>query len=278
MSVFRLFSFRQKDVTSPSLGLGRNSIVGIAGSRGQDVAATPNCLSLSFESETNESLHAVTNALRKMLDMEGMTARASLVLSSHYCRYLSLPWSDALLDTATGREYLRQAFVDVYGDSASDWEIAFPDTPYAQTVVACAVERAVLEQVRDVAIVPGLTHVRPYFSAAYEAFRKEIDTANAVFAIIEDGLMTVGRICERSVVEVDVLSVGAAWPAILVAWLSRTALLEGETGQVFVLCPPAWRGSAPQGAGADWRFLEWPESVREMVAANPALALAACLP
>lgn len=278
MSVFSLFRPRNKNATSTSLALGRNSIVGMAGTPAQGVAPVTRCLSLPMNGESADTPRGMGKSLREMLESEGVSAPAGLVLSSHYCRYLSVPWSDALLDTATGREYLRQAFVDVYGDSASDWEISFPDMPYGQTVVACAVERAVLEQVRDVAIAPRLTHVRPYFSAAHEAFRKEIDAANAVFAVVEEGLMTVGRICERSVVEVDVLSVGAAWPAILVAWLSRTALLEGETGQVFVLCPPAWRGSAPQGAGADWRFLEWPESVREMVAANPALALAACLP
>ncbi len=212
-----------------------------------------------------------------MFDTGGAPTIANLVLSSHYCRYLSLPWSDALLDRSASANYLRQAFVDAYGDGAADWDIVIPESPYGQTVVACAVERAVLDQIRDTSLASRFSNVRPYFSAAYESFRKEIDAENAVFVIVEEGLMTVGRICERSVVEVDVLQAENAWPAVLVAWLSRTALLEGEPGPVFVACPPAWRGSAPQETGADWRFLEWPEPVRELVATNPALALAACL-
>lgn len=273
MFISRMFRFRQNDIASFSLGLGQQSIVGLFGSPAQSAPMAAHCLAL--ESTTNQS--SATTALRTLLDKENATARANLALSSHYCRYLSLPWSDALLDASSAANYLRQAFADVYGESAADWEFIVPDTPYGQTVVACAVERAVLDQVRDTSLVSRLAHVRPYFSVAYESFRKEIDAANAVFVIVEEGLMTVGRICERSVVEVDVLQAENAWPAVLVAWLSRTALLEGEPGPVFVACPPAWRGSAPQEAGADWRFLEWPEPVRELVAANPALALAACL-
>ncbi len=273
MFISRMFRFRQNDIASFSLGLGQQSIVGLFGSPAQSATMAAHCLPL--ESATNES--SATTALRTLLDTENATARANLVMSSHYCRYLSLPWSDALLDASTAANYLRQAFADVYGDSSANWEIVVPDTPYGQTVVACAVERAVLDQIRDASLASRLMHVRPYFSVAYESFRKEIDAENAVFVIVEEGLLTVGRICEYSVVEVDVLPAGDAWPAVLVAWLSRTALLEGETGPVFVACPPAWRGSAPQEAGADWRFLEWPEPVRELVAANPALALAACL-
>lgn len=275
MLVSRIFRSRQKRIASFSLALGQDSVLGIFGLPAQPASVTPHCLPI--EAGANAPARAVTSALRAMFDTGGDSTVANLVLSSRYCRYLSLPWSDALLDRPASANYLRQAFVDAYGDGAADWYIVIPDTPYGQTVVACAVERAVLDQVRDTSLASRLSNVRPYFSAAYELFRKEIDAANAVFAVVEENLMTVGRICERSVVEVDVLSAGEAWPAVLVAWLSRTALLEGEPGPVFVACPPAWRGSAPQETGADWRFLEWPEPVRELVATNPALALAACL-
>lgn len=275
MFVSRSFLTRQKGITSFSLGLGQHSVLGIFGLAAQPATIAPHCFPI--EADAIGAVHAVTTALQKLLDTDGASTNANLVLSSYYCRYLSLPWSDALLDASTAANYLRQAFADVYGDSSANWEIVVPDTPYGQTVVACAVERAVLDQIRDASLASRLMHVRPYFSVAYESFCKEIDAENAVFVIVEEGLMTVGRICEYSVVEVDVLPAGDAWPAVLVAWLSRTSLLEGEPGPVFVACPPAWRGSAPQETGADWRFLEWPEPVRELVAANPALSMAACL-
>ncbi len=275
MLVSRIFRSRQKSITSFSLAVGQDSVLGISGLPAQPASVTPHCLPI--EAGANAPARAVASALRAMFDTDGAPTIANLVLSSHYCRYLSLPWSDVLLDATSGADYLRRAFADAYGDGAADWEIVIPDMSYGQTVVACAVDHAVLDQVRDASLASRLTHVRPYFSAAYESFRKQIDAANAVFAVVEEGLMTVGRICERSVVEVDVLPAGDAWPKILVAWLSRTSLLEGEPGPVFVACPPAWRGSAPQETGADWRFLEWPEPVRELVAANPALSLAACL-
>ncbi len=271
MSASRFLRSRRKHSASPSLGLGRASLVGVAES---STGTTQRRLALDCEESSTPS---VMSALQQMLESEGMTVRASVVVSSHYCRYLSLPWSDALLDNAAGSAYLRQAFADVYGDRAGDWEIAVPDMPYGQTVVACGIERSILDALRDPAIVSRLTNVRPYFSAALDAFRKQITSADAVFALIEEGLMTVGRICGRAVVEVEVLPAGDAWPAILVAWLSRTALLEGEPGTVYVLCPPVWRGDAPEGTGADWHFLEWPDAVRALVADDPALALAACM-
>ncbi len=196
MSASRFLRSRRKHSASPSLGLGRASLVGVAES---STGTTQRRLALDCEESSTPS---VMSALQQMLESEGMTVRASVVVSSHYCRYLSLPWSDALLDNAAGSAYLRQAFADVYGDRAGDWEIAVPDMPYGQTVVACGIERSILDALRDPAIVSRLTNVRPYFSAALDAFRKQITSADAVFALIEEGLMTVGRICGRAVVEV----------------------------------------------------------------------------
>jgi hypothetical protein len=200
------------------------------------------------------------------------------VLSNRYCRYLTVPWDDALLDDAAGPAYLRRSFVDAYGDSAGEWEVCCSDPVYGEVFVACAIERALLAGIREscAAHEAELSFVRPYFAAAFNRFRSQMPVAKGILAVVEDDVLTVGRWAGGRVVDIEVLPLAAGWHEVLAACVARNRLLEDELGELFVLCPPAWAGDEKRIETAGWKLLAWPEAVADCVKEHPAFALPAC--
>lgn len=109
----------------------------------------------------------VTLLLAKTGDSEtkAQLATIGVVLSNRYCRFLTLPWSDALLAEVDGAAYMQRAFADAYGDNASQWEICCPDEAYGRPRVACAIDREILSGIRATCVENKreLDFVRPIF-------------------------------------------------------------------------------------------------------------------
>jgi hypothetical protein len=211
-------------------------------------------------------------------EAEFQGSKIGVVLSNRYCRFLTLPWSDALLSEVDGAAYMLRAFADAYGDNASQWEICCPDEAYGRPRVACAIDREILSSVRVTCAEHKreLAFVRPYFSAAYNRFREQMPVANGVLAVVENEVLTIGRWVNGSVVEIEVLPCTSDWQSVLMASVARSRLEEEALGEVFVVCPPGWMGDAVADDKAGWKLLTWPEEVAACVAEHPALALPAC--
>ena len=95
------------------------------------------------------------------------------VVSNNYCRYISLPWSDVMLAKQTRLAYLRSAFAEIYGNAAYDWEMTVQAAPYGQSRIACAMDSAVLQTLRQECAASGarILFCRPYFDKALDFFR-----------------------------------------------------------------------------------------------------------
>lgn len=211
-------------------------------------------------------------------DAEAQVAKIGVVLSNRYCRFLTVPWSDALLREVDGAAYMQRAFADAYGDNASQWEICCPDEAYGRPRVACAIDRETLSGIRATCSEHKreLAFVRPYFSAAYNRFRDQMQVANGALAVVEDEVLAIGRWVNGSVVEIEVLPCTSDWQSVLMASVARSRLEEEALGDVFVVCPPGWMGDAVADEKSGWKLLTWPEDLAACVAEHPALALPAC--
>ncbi len=213
--------------------------------------------------------------LEKLEEKPESASRSGAVLSNQACRFLALPWSDALLDRAEATEYSARAFRNAYGERAGEWTIAVQDEGYGRPRLACAVERRAMTELEQTCAARGsrLVFVRPYFSVAFDRFRDRCAADEGVMAVVEPGVLAIGRWQGGAIVDVDVEPCGPNWPAALSAWLVRHALMEECPGEVMVLCPP---GLANDGIERAWRLLEWPEEIREVAAEHPGLAMVSC--
>ncbi|MEC5217701.1 hypothetical protein RCH09_002663 [Actimicrobium sp. GrIS 1.19] len=88
-------------------------------------------------------------------------------------------------------------FQTLYGESISGWEAA-ADWDARQLFLACAMPRALLQELRTVALELHLTvlAITPQFFAAWNRWRKEL-RPDAWFAIVHDDVLTIGAIAQQ---------------------------------------------------------------------------------
>jgi len=116
-----------------------------------------------------------------------------IVLSNHFIRYLLVPWSDRIVNAHEFRNYVAAAFADVYGETSAEWELCTSPERAGSPRLAAAVDRALIEAVRDTVGRSRLrlTSVQPYLTAAYNVFKRPRREADFVFIAIEARRMCV---------------------------------------------------------------------------------------
>jgi len=126
-------------------------------------------------------------------DANWQEADAAIVLSNRFARYQLLPWSDAVGNDAERDRYARELFSQVYGDVSGEWEIRVTDTGYGAPWLACAVDRALIDQLTE-AVTRGksrLNSVMPHLAAALNRTRRTLKANDAWFVQIEPGRLDV---------------------------------------------------------------------------------------
>lgn len=123
----------------------------------------------------------------------GKTRRATgFVVGGRFCRFVSVPWSDHLLDSESVNLHYRNAFADVFGDVASGTLFAAADEPHGQARVVCALENGLIEALRAWAVRHGrqVAFVRPAVQVAFEFFRQQMQGEAGVFALREPTVLS----------------------------------------------------------------------------------------
>ena len=201
-------------------------------------------------------LAALTQALEKP---EWQNAPLQVVLSDQFVRYQILPWEKGLSHDAERLAYARFHFNRVYGEAADGWEIATSDEPPGCGAVACAIDRTLLQALRDLCAArrTRLHSVQPRFVALYNAVRRRLNGAETGLAAFEPGRLTVGLIKRARVVSLTTRAIDGAPGEALTALLDEAALQGDEphaTADLFVL------GAAAQPVGGNWRVQALPPS------------------
>lgn len=181
-----------------------------------------------------------------------------VVLSSHFSRFLLVPWNPELATPDELQAFAAAAFENVYGEAATAWDIRVSPERPGSPRVACAVDREMLTALE--AAVAGsrqrLASVQPYLMACYNALAGRIGQGDFLFLLSEGdraGLLAASRHewrAARAVPAVD-------HPTALASLAEREINLSdlgGEAGpEVYVHAPlrsglvlPAVKGKAPR--------------------------------
>ncbi|HEX4944873.1 MAG TPA: hypothetical protein VFV55_11010 [Usitatibacteraceae bacterium] len=153
-------------------------------------------------------------------------ASVRIVLSNHFVRYAIAPWRDDMRSPAEREGFIRHCFRENYGDAAEGWVIRENPEPYGRASLACAVDRELVDAVRDVfrGTRLSLAAIQPLFMAAFNKYRKALGSTGC-FLVYEKG-----RLCGATYADGEwrsALAVRVEEGCFNAATIERELLLQG---------------------------------------------------
>lgn len=152
-----------------------------------------------------------------------------IVISNHYMRYRLAPAPPLSMRSADVQALMQHCFRETYGDVAGDWQIRANPLPDGGDVVACAVDKALMEGLRAAAGKAGLKLVsaQPYFMSGFNAVCRRITGAAACFVQAEPGRIMLGALRGKSWLGLRAVAATPRWKEELPAHIEREILLAG---------------------------------------------------
>ena len=184
--------------------------------------------------------------------------RIVAVVGGDAVRLRVVPWNEALIAPHERQVLATQGFVEAYGEGARGWAVCEQATRFGEATLAAAIDNTLLDGLEVLVVARGLrlAGVRPAFTQAFDARRRELGPGPAWFVWIERHVTTVLLYSERTPLHVRRFAVPHA---DLVALLARESFALGrdETRcSVFVDRAPGAPGAMPREAlEANARFL-----------------------
>lgn len=168
---------------------------------------------------------------------------AAVVVSNRWVRYAVVPWSDHILG-ADEETALASACLDgLYGASDSAWDIKVASAPYGAPRLACAVDAALLSELRMVCARHALRLrlIQPHFVWAVNRLPGSRLRSHCALMVATEGAHAViasmarGQWC-------SVRAMHLPWPGIeaIQAVADREQLLQGLPENTPVLRLPGW--------------------------------------
>jgi hypothetical protein len=135
-------------------------------------------------------------ALRDALTHPNIDAAdATVILSSHFVRYLLLPWNPGLVTVQEELAFARARFLQAFGEAAQAWVLKLSPGRPGVPGIACALDRPLLEAVT--ALIAGsplrLRSVQPSLMAVCNE-RSKLPAGDAWIAIAESGRLLLGAL------------------------------------------------------------------------------------
>lgn len=182
--------------------------------------------------------------------LEGLLSEArrglplNIVISNHYMRYRLIPAPPLSMSGADMQALMQHCFREIYGDAVDNWQIRANPLPDGGDVVACAVDKALMEGLKVAAGKAGLKLVsaQPYFMNGYNATCRLIDSAAACFVQVEPGRMILGIMSNKNWLGLRAVTASPQWQEELPTHIAREILLAGwedTNPTVFLHAPEA---------------------------------------
>jgi hypothetical protein len=166
-------------------------------------------------------------ALEKVLpSLKG--EEAAIVLADRFVRYALLPWSDTLKTHEQWLGLARHRFGAIHGPVANDWEIKFAGTAPAGPRLACAVDRALVEEIgaRAGAHQVRLVSVVPFLVAAFNKVRDM--TGGSCWLVVEEpGRLTLALFLKGVWVAIRSRRADERWRRVLPEIIERESAFLG---------------------------------------------------
>jgi hypothetical protein len=170
------------------------------------------------EAKGQENWAGAVEVLRDLLVHPNVSkGDATLILSSHFVRYVVLPWSGELITEAEELEFVRTRFIQVFGQSARDWTILMSPAPAGASRLCAAVDRALIVEAISAMAASALrlASVQPALMALFNEWRR---------CIGEDGWLV---IAEQGRLLVTWIS-GGQWRSVRARPLNGEAVVLAE--------------------------------------------------
>lgn len=212
------------------------------------IAVPPGAADMPWKPAVAALAHALLN------DKKWQEAEVSVVLSNHFARYQLVPWSDAVTRSEERDAYVREVYAQVYGEGTGNWVLRVSETGIDAPWLACAVDRALLDQIEE-AVTHGkgrLVSVVPHLMSVFNAMRSTMRAKDAWFVQVERGRLLLALILNGQWQALSSRQIaGDTWHRELPLLLEREAQLKGLTHiprGVYVSAPEAQQ-AVLDGAG-----------------------------
>lgn len=168
----------------------------------------------------------------------------SVLLSGRFTRFAIVPWNEKVLSREERIAFARHRFKEKYGALSSNWAIELATPEYGQSAVACAIDEALLDAVKEAAVQAKaeIAVVRPCFISAYNQFRRNLGSERGVacLATVEPDLVTLGMFANGQWRAIRSRRTGADWSQALRAVLMEeiaAGTLDSVPSSIHVFAP-----------------------------------------
>lgn len=116
-------------------------------------------------------------------------ARLHIVLSARFVRWQLLAWQPQLKRPEEWAAYAMLRFRHTYGASVDGWRLAYPEPQPGQATPVSATDATLIDALHAAATANGaqIAQVTPYFSSAFDRWRKRLGRHTAWFGVLEPG-------------------------------------------------------------------------------------------
>lgn len=119
-------------------------------------------------------------------------AAVEVVLADPFVRYALVPWNRDLVSDAERQALAAASFKQLFGAMADRWQVTVDEQPAGKASFACAVDRALIESVRE--LCKGnrmrLRSVQPFFAQRFNRNRHRITPPTCWVGSLDAGRLT----------------------------------------------------------------------------------------
>jgi hypothetical protein len=147
----------------------------------------------------------------------------SVVLADRLVRYALLPWNAAVRSEEQWMALARHRLAAVHGATAADWDVRLAETARNGPRLACAMDRALLEELAAVFVAANarLVSVQPFLVAAFNRIRDTVGGGSCWLVVEEPSRLTLAFIQRGVWLAVRSRRADAAWRANLPELIGR---------------------------------------------------------
>lgn len=179
-----------------------------------------------------EPWRPVVKALAGVLAAQSPTKiTLHIVLSGRFVRWQLLPWRAGLTQSSELTAYASLRFREIFGKAAEDWQMLYAPQPPGTTMPACAIDVALMDALRSTCETAGarLAAVTPYFSSAFDQWRRSLGGKSAWFGLIESDCISLGLLQGGRWAGLHTQRLDGDWRRILPGMMAQMGIAAGLT-------------------------------------------------
>lgn len=171
---------------------------------------------------------AVETLARELPRLAAKGPACEVVLSNHFVRYQLLPWRPELKAREERAALAQAQYRGVFGAAAQGWTVRLAASAFGATTLACAVDRALVEELARLLKAAGArpSAVEPYLAAAFNRWRPALKAPSFWLALLEPGRLWVGRMAGAGWANVSARRIGVDLLAETQAILAQEAAVN----------------------------------------------------